>query len=85
MGEAPNAVLVTWTKGGRASVATPASAGRVAACQGYYVLRADSTPKDRLRALLRRAHDAMSRREPDGVTEAEWDGLVAEIAREVGL
>ena len=39
----------------------------------------------RLRALLLRAHDAMSRRDPDGVSEADWDQLVADIAKEVGL
>lgn len=38
----------------------------------------------RLTALLRRAHDAMSRREPDGVPEAEWDQLLADIAKEIG-
>ena len=35
--------------------------------------------------LIRRAHDAMSRREPDGVPEAEWDQLLADMAKEVGL
>lgn len=35
--------------------------------------------------LIRRAHDAMSRREPDGVTEADWDQLVSDLAKEVGL
>ncbi len=39
----------------------------------------------RLRDLIRRAHDAMSRREPHGVTEAEWDQLVADMAKELGL
>ena len=38
-----------------------------------------------LRALLRRAHDAMSRREPDGVSEAEWDALLADMGKEVGV
>lgn len=36
------------------------------------------------RVLLRRAHDAMTRREPDGVPEADWDQLVTEIAAEIG-
>jgi hypothetical protein len=36
-----------------------------------------------LRALIHRAHDAMSRREPDGVSEADWDRLVADLAMEV--
>ncbi len=38
----------------------------------------------RLRALLRRAQDAMSRREPDGIPEADWDQLLTDIAKEVG-
>jgi hypothetical protein len=41
----------------------------------------------RVRALLRRAHDAMTRGDPEGVSEAEldeWDQLVAEIEKEVG-
>lgn len=38
----------------------------------------------RTRALLRRSHDAMSRREPDGVPEDDWNALLAEIAGEVG-
>jgi hypothetical protein len=45
----------------------------------------DLTAEDRLRALIRRAHDAMSRREPDGVSEADWDQLVSDLAKEVGL
>lgn len=45
----------------------------------------DLTIEDRLRLLLRRAHDAMSRREPDGVSEAEWDQLVADMAMELGV
>ncbi len=36
-----------------------------------------------LRALLRRAHDAMTRREPDGISEADWDRLVADMAKEM--
>lgn len=44
----------------------------------------DQTAEDRLRALLTRAHDAMSRREPDGISVAEWDQLLADIAKEVG-
>lgn len=38
----------------------------------------------RLRALLRRAHDAMSRREPDGISTEAWDQLVADMAKEPG-
>lgn len=38
----------------------------------------------RLRALLRRAHDAMSRREPDGISEADWNQLLQDIEKEVG-
>ncbi len=45
------------------------------------VLHADLA---RTRALLRRAHDAMTRREPDGISEAEWDQLVADMAKELG-
>ncbi len=44
----------------------------------------DDAQTTHLRALLRRAHDAMSRREPDGVPVAEWDQLLAEIAKEIG-
>jgi hypothetical protein len=36
----------------------------------------------RTRALLRRAHDAMSRRDPDGISDAYWDQLLADIAKE---
>jgi hypothetical protein len=39
------------------------------------------------RALLRRAHDAMTRGDPDGISEAEWaqwDQLVADIEKEIG-
>lgn len=35
--QAPETILVTWTKGGRAAVATPASAGSVRAVQARYV------------------------------------------------
>lgn len=45
----------------------------------------DHAELDRLRALIRRAHDAMSRREPDGIGDADWDQLVSEMAKEVGL
>lgn len=48
-------------------------------------MQQDAAERTRLCALLRRAHDAMSRREPDGVPDAEWDQLVSEIAMEVGL
>jgi hypothetical protein len=41
--------------------------------------------EDRLRNLLRRAHDAMSRREPDGISTAAWDQLLQDIAKEIGL
>lgn len=44
----------------------------------------DLTAEDRHTALLRRAHDAMSRRDPDGISDAEWDQLLADIAAEVG-
>jgi hypothetical protein len=44
-------------------------------------LKAKLVTKD---ALIRRAHDAMSRRDPDGVSEADWDQLVSEMAKEVG-
>lgn len=86
MSDAPHSVLITWTKGGKASVSTPASSGRVASAQGLYE-RADINARERLalRALLFRAHDAMSRREPDWISVAEWDQLVVDIAKEVGL
>lgn len=45
------------------------------------VLHADLA---RVRSLLRRAHDAMSRREPDGISTAAWDQLVADMAKEIG-
>ncbi len=45
----------------------------------------DLTTEDRLRALLRRAHDAMSRREPDGISDAEWDALLSDMAKELGV
>jgi hypothetical protein len=38
---------------------------------------------DTQEALIRRAHDAMSRRDPDGVPEADWDQLLADMAKEV--
>lgn len=38
----------------------------------------------RLRGLLRRAHDAMSRREPDGISGADWDQLLQDIRKEIG-
>lgn len=37
MADLPDRIMVTWTKGGRASVTTPASAGMVRAAQGEYV------------------------------------------------
>lgn len=45
----------------------------------------DLTTEDRLTALLRRAHDAMSRREPDGISTDDWDQLVADMAKEFGM
>ena len=39
----------------------------------------------RLTALIRRAHDAMSRREPDGVSVADWDQLLADMRDELGV
>jgi len=44
-------------------------------------LRADLA---RTRALLRRAHDAMSRQEPDGISTAAWDQLLQDIEKEIG-
>ncbi len=38
----------------------------------------------RLRMLLRRAHDAMSRRDPDGISTADWDQLLQDIEKEIG-
>jgi hypothetical protein len=35
--------------------------------------------------LIRRAHDAMSRREPDGIGNDEWDQLVADMGKEIGV
>lgn len=35
--------------------------------------------------LLRRAHDAMSRREPDGISAADWDALLADMGKELGV
>lgn len=40
---------------------------------------------DRLRALLTRAHDAMSRRDPDGISTEAWDQLLADMAKELGV
>lgn len=48
-------------------------------------MMADQADLDHLRALIRRSHDAMSRREPDGVSDADWDQLVSDMAKEVGL
>lgn len=36
-------------------------------------------------ALIRRAHDAMSRCDPDGVAEAEWNQLLTDLAKEIDL
>ena len=38
----------------------------------------------RLRDLLARALDAMSRREPDGISDADWDKIIADISAELG-
>lgn len=35
--------------------------------------------------LLRKAHDAMSRREPDGISTEAWDALVDEIGETLGV
>ena len=35
--------------------------------------------------LLRRAHDAMSRRDPEGISTEAWDQLVADMAKELGV
>jgi len=37
------------------------------------------------RALIRRAHDAMSRRDPDGISTEAWDQLVVDMAKELGV
>ena len=37
------------------------------------------------RSLLTRAHDAMTRREPDGISTEAWDQLVGEIGEMVGV
>ena len=39
----------------------------------------------RVRSCLRRAHDAMSRRDPDGISETAWDEIVADMAKELGV
>jgi hypothetical protein len=52
--------------------------------RGEAYLRA-TCPKLRLTALLRRAHDAMSRREPDGISAADWDALLADMGKELGV
>jgi len=52
--------------------------------RGEAYLRA-TCPRSRLTDLLRRAHDAMSRREPDGISAADWDALLADMAKELGV
>ena len=52
--------------------------------RGEAYLRA-TCPRQILRALIRRAHDAMSRREPDGISAADWDALLADMAKELGM
>jgi hypothetical protein len=37
----------------------------------------------RLRAILRRAHDAMSRQAEDAMLNTEWDQMVADLAAEL--
>jgi hypothetical protein len=37
----------------------------------------------RVRALVRRAHDAMSRRDPDGISSADWDQLLDDMGKEL--
>lgn len=44
----------------------------------------DLTAENRLHALIRRAHDAMSRRDPDGIGADEWGQLVDDMAKEIG-
>lgn len=39
----------------------------------------------RTRRLLTRALDAMSRRDPDGISTADWDQLLADMAKELGV
>lgn len=43
----------------------------------------DLTTEDRLRNLLRRAYDTMSRRDSDGIGETKWDQLLADMAKEI--
>lgn len=38
-----------------------------------------------IRALLSRAHDAMTRRDPDGISTEAWDALVGEIGETLGV
>lgn len=38
----------------------------------------------RCRALLARALDAMSRRDPDGISTTDWDKVIADITAELG-
>lgn len=45
----------------------------------------DLTAEDRLIALLRRCHDAFTRAETQTITDADWDYLRADLAKEVGL
>ena len=37
-----------------------------------------------LRALIRRAHDAMSRAAEEAMLETDWDQLIADMAKEIG-
>lgn len=37
------------------------------------------------RSLLSRAHDAMTRRDPDGISTEAWDALVSEIGETLGV
>lgn len=44
-----------------------------------------ATENTRLRSLVLRAADAMSRREPDGISDADWDQLLGEMRAALGM
>jgi len=46
--------------------------------------RGDLTAEDRLTAILRRAHDAVSCLQ-DGISAADWDSLLADMGKELGV
>lgn len=49
------------------------------------MLTVGSAPGDwPIHTLLRRAHDAMTRREPDGISDDEWNQLLQDIEKEIG-